>query len=158
MKLKINRVIKNWKYASFLKYENDFAENPVSPGRRYAPQKLNFDLWKKAYSEFNLNPTREDSYLGCIVMHHFQDGAFTQRHKDKTEPGFVHVRANIMLKKPPEGGDIFIDDEVINVEEKDLWIILTNLEEHGSTPIKGGDRLIYSFGSLIPTQEINHIC
>lgn len=158
MKLKINRVVKNWKHAPLIKYEENFIQNPVSSGRRYAPQKLDIDLWKKAYAEFDIDPKKEDSYLGCIVMHHYENGAFTQKHKDKTEPGFVHVRVNLMLKKPPKGGDIVVDDEFISLEKNDLWIILTNLEVHSSTPIEGGDRYIYSFGSLIPLNEVKHIC
>tara|TARA_R110000751_G_scaffold295347_1_gene403551 strand:- start:1490 stop:1966 length:477 start_codon:yes stop_codon:yes gene_type:complete len=157
MKLKIKRIVKNWKYAPLIKYTENFIQNPISSGRRYAPQKLNVDLWKKAYAEFNLAPKKEDPYLGCIVMNHYEKGAFTQRHKDKTELGFIHVRLNLMLKKPPKGGNIFIDDENIDIEKNDLWLILTNLEEHGSTPIEGGDRLTYSFGSLIPVEEAKHI-
>tara|TARA_R110002049_G_scaffold228105_4_gene400305 strand:- start:24 stop:500 length:477 start_codon:yes stop_codon:yes gene_type:complete len=157
MKLKVDRLIKNWKYAPFIKYQKNFIQNPISPGRRYAPQKPNVNLWKKAYAEFNLNPKKEDPYLGCIVMNHYEKGSFTQRHKDTTESGFIHARVNLMLKKPTEGGNIFIDDEIINVEKNDLWIILTNLEEHGSTPIGEGERLIYSFGSLIPVKEMKHL-
>tara|TARA_B100000900_G_scaffold415836_1_gene447436 strand:- start:3986 stop:4468 length:483 start_codon:yes stop_codon:yes gene_type:complete len=158
MKLKVNRIVKNWKHASMLSYVDDFAQNPISPGRRYAPQKINVDLWKKAYAEYNLNPMMEDPFLGSMVMHHYDDGACTQRHKDKTIEGFTHVRINIMLKKSPIGGDIYVDDEELKIEQNDMWLILTNLEEHGSTPISGGDRLVYSFGSLIPTKELGHLC
>ena len=86
-------------------------------------------------------------------MNHYQDDACTHIHKDPAPKGYVHIRANVMIKKPNKGGDIIIDNETIKVEENDLWLVLASLENHGSTPIQSGERLIYSFGAII--KEIN---
>ena len=59
-----------------------------------------------------------------------------------------------MIKKPNEGGDIIIDNETIEVKENDLWLVLASLENHGSTPIQNGERLIYSFGAIIKETNI----
>ena len=157
MNLKINRIIKNWKYASDIEYTTDYIKNNAGSGRRFAKQIINKDLWQKAFAEFNLYPIEEDRTLGSLLMNHYQDNTFTHLHKDQAPKGYVHIRANIMLKKPKSGGDVIIDDKIYNVNQNDLWLLLASLEEHGSTSIKNGERLIYSFGAIIEKQKIQEI-
>tara|TARA_R100001224_G_C3927487_1_gene117496 strand:+ start:138 stop:545 length:408 start_codon:yes stop_codon:yes gene_type:complete len=125
----------------------------VSFGRRFAKQNSNKELWQKSFAAFNLFPTQKEPELGDVLMNHYQDDACTHIHKDPAPKGYVHIRANVMIKKPNKGGDIIIDNETIKVEENDLWLVLASLENHGSTPIQSGERLIYSFGAII--KEIN---
>jgi hypothetical protein len=54
-----------------------------------------------------------------------------------------------MIKKPNIGGNPVIDGEEFNIEVNDLWLCLASLETHSSTPIYGGERLIFSYGALI---------
>ena len=35
--------------------------------------------------------------------------------------------------------------------------VVASLENHGSTPIKNGERLVYSFGALIKNEQVNKI-
>ena len=62
-----------------------------------------------------------------------------------------------MIKKPTIGGNPIIDGEEFNIEVNDLWLNLASLEEHSSTPIYGGERLIFSFGALIKLDKIKNI-
>ena len=62
-----------------------------------------------------------------------------------------------MLKKPREGGDIIIDNNTYQIEVNDLWLVLASMEKHGSTPIKNGERLLFSFGASVPEQEVKKI-
>jgi hypothetical protein len=62
-----------------------------------------------------------------------------------------------MLKKPKKGGDMIIEDSITPLEKNDLWLILASLENHGSTPIQEGERLVYSFGALIKEDKISKI-
>ena len=62
-----------------------------------------------------------------------------------------------LLKKSLKGGNSIIDEEEINLEENDLWLILASLENHGSTPIQKGERFIFSFGGLVPIKQIESI-
>ena len=52
MNLKINRIIKNWKYTSDIEYTTDYIKNNAGSGRRFAKQIINKDLWQKAFAEF----------------------------------------------------------------------------------------------------------
>jgi len=157
MNLKIPRIINNWPHAKKIVYSKNFKINSVSPGRRFAKQESNLDLWKKSFEAFNIIPEKEEPVLGNLVMNHFEEKAFTQIHTDPAPEGYVHVRANVMLKKPKTGGDIIIDNEQFNIKENDLWLILASLEHHGSTPIYEGERLLYSFGCLIKKENLINV-
>jgi len=158
MKLKINRVVKKWKHVNKIKINNEnFIKNPATFGRRFTIQKVETKLWKKAFKEFGLIPSCIEPIFKNYLGHHFKDGAATHIHKDGSPNGFVHTRCNVLLKKPPIGGNSVIDGEEINLEENDLWLILSSLENHSSTPIQKGERFIFSFGGLVPIKQIERI-
>jgi hypothetical protein len=62
-----------------------------------------------------------------------------------------------MLKKPLKGGNPVLDGEEIQVDQNDLWLCLASLEKHRTTPIEGGERLIFSFGALVSIDQIKKI-
>ena len=158
MKLTVNRIVKNWKGVSKIKYTTTgFVKNPMGPGRRFAKQNIGNELWEDAFNQFNLTNIKEDPIYGNILMNHYKDNAFTHIHQDEHQEGYVHVRANVMLKKPEEGGDIIIDDNTYQIEVNDLWLVLASMEKHGSTPIKNGERLLFSFGASVPEKEVEKI-
>lgn len=151
------RVIKSWSYANRVApATTGFIDNPVSPGRRFAAQDSH-PLWLKAFAEFGLIPVSVEPVYKCFTGNHFIDGAFTHKHIDRAPEGLVHTRCNLMIKKPLIGGDPILDDEIVYVEEGDLWLCLASMEYHASTQIKGGERIIYSFGGLVPIQQINNL-
>jgi len=158
MNLKINRIIKNWKDADKITYtKSGFILNRGGPGRRFAPQNSNFELWKEAFKQFNLFPTEKDPLYGDLLMNHYQDDSFTHIHQDDAKEGCAHIRANLMIKKPKSGGNIIIDNKIYEVEVNDLWLVIASMEQHGSTPIKDGERLIFSFGASIKKEELEKI-
>jgi hypothetical protein len=161
MSLKINRVVKNWKYAKKITIKDgEFNDNGF--GRRFKKQ-TTVNYWKEAFAAFKLKPKTTnyllDNFRGGnnYIGNHYQDGAQVPEHIDPAPEGFVHIRCNLMLKKPPVGGNPIINGEEIKVEENDLWICLVSLEPHSSTPIKGGERLIFSFGGIVPMKEVKKI-
>jgi hypothetical protein len=157
MKLNIPRVVKNWKYADKIVISNnDFELNGAGFGRRFAIQDDTL-YWKEAFNEFGLVPNYIEPMYKNMVGNHFLDGAFVQEHTDQAPEGYVHTRCNLMIKKPNKGGNPILDGEEIDVEVNDLWLCLASLEKHASTPILGGERLIYSFGALVDIDQIRKI-
>jgi hypothetical protein len=156
MKLKISRVIKKWKYGPFVIPNTKFQLNTAGNGRRFAMQNV-APYWKEAFAEFGLKPDCVEPIFKNLTGNHFQDGAFVHPHIDFAPDNFVHTRCNLMLKKPKQGGNPVIDEEEVDVEEGDLWLCLASIENHSSKPIKGGERLIFSFGGLVPVEQIEAI-
>jgi len=153
-----NRIVKNWQYANDLEITNqEFIYNTSGiKGRSYAKQDTT-KFFKEAFKEFDLFPDQVEDRLGVMLLKHDQDGAYTQIHRDPAPIGYIHARANVMLKKPPQGGDAIINGQTFELEENDLWLIFPNMEDHGSTPISGGERLIYSFGALINVKKMSQV-
>ena len=155
MKLKINRVVKNWKFAKNIAIENnEFINNGF--GRRFKMQEI-ANHYEDAFKEFNLKPNRLEPIFKNFIGNHFKDGAAVHEHTDPAPEGFVHTRCNLMLKKPIKGGNPIIDGEEIKINKNDLWLCLASLEKHYTTPIKGGERLVFSFGALVSIEQIKKI-
>lgn len=155
MHLKINRVVPNWQYAD--KVVPDLSNAiPNGHGRRFS-KSSSMAYWKEAFLEFGLVPDCLEPIYENFTGNHFLNGAFVNPHKDPSPDGYYHVRCNLMIKKPLEGGNPVLDGEEVEVKEKDLWLCIASLEEHCSTPIAGGERLVYSFGGLVPKQQIDNI-
>lgn len=156
MKLRIPRVVKNWKYASVVKPCLNFQTNFAGQGRRFS--KLpSAPYWEEAFLEFGIRPSSVEPIFENMTGNHYQEGAHVHTHIDQAPDGFVHTRCNLMLKKPLSGGNPVLDGEELEVQEGDLWLCLASLEYHSSTPISGGERLIFSFGGLVPIEQINRI-
>jgi hypothetical protein len=149
------RIVKSWSYAGQVSPATTGFIG-VEMGRRFSTQDSH-SLWLKAFAEFGLTPVSVEPTLKCFTGNHFLDGAFTHKHIHTAPKGLVHTRCNLMIKKPLIGGDPIIDDEIVCVEEGDLWLCLASMENHASTPIKGGERIIFSFGGLVPTEQINNL-
>ena len=155
MKLNIRRVVKNWKFANDVIIENNlFKENGF--GRRFKMQDF-ANHWEDAFGEFNLKPDRIEPIFKNFIGNHFANGASVHEHTDEAPEGFVHTRCNLMLKKPLKEGNPVLDGEEIKVDKNDLWLCLASLEKHYTTPIEGGERLIFSFGGLVPVEQIKKI-
>lgn len=155
MNISIPRIIKNWKYAGEISpadsgYEQNGFGHKVS-------RTEDLTYWKDAFLEFGLTPYQLEPLDKNFTAIHYLDGACTHTHKDVAPDGFVHVRCNVLLKKPKKGGHPIIDGHVLNVEENDLWILLASMERHGSIKISGSERMIYSFGALVDETQINKI-
>lgn len=155
MKLAINRVVQAGDFARQIKPAvSGFASNGY--GRRFSKQDSH-PLWKQAFSFFGLDPAQVEPHFKIFTGNHFLDGAYTHLHTDPTMPGYTHTRCNVMLKKPLNGGNPVIDGEEIDVKEGDLWIVFASREQHGSTPISGGERVIFSFGGLVSNEQVEQI-
>ena len=154
MSLATPRLIKNWRDpAAFAMPRSGFVANRAGFGRRFAPHQET-DLAEQAFSAFGLHMDAVEPLFGHMVGHHFKDGAFVHEHKDPAPIGYAHTRCNWMVKKPSIGGAPVIDGEVLPVDEGDLWLCLASLERHSSTPISGGERIVFSFGALVCLAQV----
>ena len=104
---------------------------------------------EQAFKDFGFDELFDEPININFVGNHYLTGAHTHKHIDSAPDGYMHVRVNWMIQKPPVGGDPVFDDGVVSVLPGDVWICFASEEHHSSTPIDGGERLICSFGALI---------
>lgn len=154
MKLAVGRVVRSWRSATeFASTAKAFQTNAAGSGRRFVPHTKS-PLAEGAFRAFGLRIDAPEPMFGHMIGNNYAEGAFVHEHRDPAPSGFAHVRCNWMIKKPPVGGDPILDGEVVPVAEGDLWLCIASLERHGTTPISGGERLIYSFGALVGLEQI----
>ena len=110
-------------------------------GRRFAKYKDAPDF-DKVFALYGMKPVRVEPMFQCLIGNNYLDGDLT------------HVRVNVMLKKPKNGGNPVINGIEVNVEEGDVWLCIAGKERHSSTPISGGERLIFSYGGLVEQHEV----
>lgn len=152
MKISCDRVVCNWRSPSdFQMPASSFKDN--GHGRRFLSH-TTAEFFDAAFAAWGLTDIRPEPMFQNFIGNHFLDGAHTHQHKDYAPEGYAHVRANWMLKKPEFGGNPIIDGEELQVNVGDLWLVIASMESHASTPISGGERLIYSFGALVPIDHV----
>ncbi len=64
-------------------------------------------------------------------------GAAIHKHTDPNIEGHTHVRYNVILQYPDEGGDSIYNGEINKLQENMVWRCVAGLAEHGTTPVIG---------------------
>jgi hypothetical protein len=119
-------------------------------GRRFAEHiHIDESFKKEVFAEFGIDEIIDEPMFGNFVGNHYLDGAFVHQHKDGAPEGYHHVRCNIALEMPEEGGCPILDEKTVTVSKGDIWICFASIERHSSTPIRNGQRLVLSLGSLV---------
>jgi len=128
--------------------------NPNGPGRRYSKHK-EVPLYNQLFKSFGLKSERLEPTFECFIGNQYQDGTYTHEHQDHNLDGLIHTRINVMIKKPPIGGNPVISGKELQVNQGDIWISIAGKERHGSTPISGGERIIVSCGGLVKEDSLH---
>lgn len=80
-------------------------------------------------------------------------GGSIHSHKDTNIPGRTHVRYNVILKYPTEGGHSIYNGKINILKEKMVWRCVAGKVEHASTPVIGDiPRITLSFGFQIQNE------
>jgi hypothetical protein len=93
---------------------------------------------------------REEPYFKDAIGIHGESGAI-HIHTDKNAPGYVHVRYNVILSYPNEGGHSIYNGKINVLKEKMVWRCIAGEIPHGSTTVIGDKpRTTLTLGFLIP--------
>lgn len=127
--------------------------NPKGPGRRMAFFNK-APLYNELFDVFSLKSLALEPKFKIFIGNNFQDGAFVHEHQDDNLNSLIHARINVMVKKPPKGGNPTLGGQEIQVNEGDIWLCISGKEMHGSKPISGGERYIVSYGGLFLEEDL----
>jgi len=84
------------------------------------------------------------------------DGAQLHSHVDPNVDNLIHTRFNVYIKIPDEGGYPVYNGKVYRLKERTYLCCRAGIEPHYCQKVKG-DRIIISYGFLIPYNEISNI-
>jgi hypothetical protein len=83
-----------------------------------------------------------------------RSGGAVHDHRDFSPPGTRHLRCNLFLDLPEQGGRPVILEEPIHVAPRMLLAFCANEMRHSSEPFDGDRRIIPSFGYTVPSSHI----
>lgn len=82
------------------------------------------------------------------------EGGSIHTHTDSNLHGYTHVRYNVMLKYPKEGGHSIYNGKINILKEKMVWRCVAGKVLHGSVPVEGEiPRITLSLGFQIKEEE-----
>lgn len=87
-------------------------------------------------------------YIGYVSA-----GGAIHLHKDKNQLGYVHVRYNVILSWPEQGGESIYGDSINTFKEKTVWRCEAGNVPHASKAVEGDrPRITLSLGFMIKEQ------
>jgi hypothetical protein len=124
---------------------------PNGYGRKFIPHvPVEEQHVQRIFSEFGIPIKQTDPFFGVFFGRHYKDGACVHLHTDPVvNDESHHVRCNIVVKQADEGGAALASGHEVPLCAGDMWVVFASIEEHGSTPIRGPERMILSFGAVV---------
>lgn len=148
---------------------NLFKINPITlEGELYGSRKAYiveneddgcFDLVKKIKNKLikieNIKDWIEEPYYKDLIGINSTGGSIHQ-HTDLNIDGYTHIRYNVILKYPTEGGHSIYNGKINVLKENMVWRCVAGKVRHGSVPVKGEiPRITLSLGFLIKNEKNN---
>ena len=113
------------------------------------------DLAARLERKFGLAGLPVDPDIGWaifVVVH----GGYVSKHKDTRsyqDGRFKHLRFNVVVAKPEQGGMAVIGKDVLPLVERGGWGFFASETEHSAFPISGPQpRITYTFGYCVPEE------
>ena len=140
-------------------YRNEhlFNSNPNGLHRKYfifsnhqQTPKLFFEIKSRITQRENITcwyqePMYQD-YIGWV-----SNGGFIHNHKDNNVNGMKHIRYNVFLSVPKEGGDPVYNGKRMRFSERSYVRCNSGDEFHSCEPVIGAKpRIVISYGFLTP--------
>ena len=131
------------------RYSKDFSFPPLA-----------YKLKKRIIDELKLKNFKLPEYHDGMVASYAGENDTVCNHRDwQWHPPYETFHCNLMVQKPLAGGHPIINNEKIDVEERDLWCCYVSKVTHGSSKIIGKrPRLIYVFGFCMEYKPILMEC
>ena len=117
-----------------------------------------FKIHQSILKHYNLpNDFPLDHYFGALISYSEAEHE-VQPHTDPNDGKNIHTRFNVLISKPEVGGLGVINEQVIEVEENEVWVCAAGRYLHYSTKVEGPKpRILLSFGHFIHPELLETI-
>jgi hypothetical protein len=96
-----------------------------------------------------LNIPKDHTFLQIVDMN---KGGVIGKHYDASYDGFINYKCNVSVLS--EDYDFCVDDEIISVNQSDLYGFEASLYKHWTPNSFSSRRILLSFGFLIPYESL----
>lgn len=124
----------------------------------YPVEALNLSERIRSFVNINKHPTISGHGRNGIVVSCTFKGGDVYRHKDPlSATGVATLRCNILTQKAEAGGELYIDDQKIDIGVGDLHCYLVSEHYHSATVVEGDTpRIMWMFGAHVPADDWNN--
>jgi hypothetical protein len=118
--------------------------HPYDPGLPVSVWDIKRRIFEKEEIEHKVEPVFQD-FIAVIGPQ-----GYIHKHVDDNQANMIHCRFNVFFQLPTKGGETFYNGKPANTKEGHYVFSKSGLEEHYTHPIEEGERIVISFGCLIP--------
>ena len=91
---------------------------------------------------------------GVVVSVTYPGGDVYSHRDPKSENGWTTYRCNIMTQAADEGAELYVDDELVDINVGDLHCYYASEQTHYVTEVKGETpRILWMFGAHRPYED-----
>jgi hypothetical protein len=95
---------------------------------------------------------------GIVISISFEEGDVYSHKDPRSNDGLITYRCNILTQAAESGAQLYVEEELIEVEEGDLHCYAVSELEHRVTAIEGKTpRIMFMFGAHLTEQELEQI-
>jgi hypothetical protein len=124
---------------------------------RFEYPKVAYDVFEKITNKLSLTDLAKSVAGGGkdgMVVSYTTDGGSTYEHLDRKEGSLEVLRCNILTSKPTGGGELFVDNKKVELNQGDLHCYLPSVVKHYATETKGDvSRILWMFGYQISEEQ-----
>jgi len=95
---------------------------------------------------------------GIVISISFEEGDVPSHKDPRSQEGLITYRCNILTQAAESGAQLYVEEELVEVEEGDLHCYAVSELEHRVTAIEGKTpRVMFMFGAHLTEQELEQI-
>lgn len=144
---------------SGLTYDKRLTTRPY--GDRFEYPEVVFEVFDQITKFLNIGHLSKSVTGGGkngVVVSYTYPGGDVYVHKDRMEPKGHVLRCNVMTQMADGGGELFVDDEKVDIKVGDLHCYLASKSKHYVTKVKGNTpRILWMFGYQCSLEEFEKI-
>lgn len=109
-------------------------------------------IFKESLEEYQQEPLFKDA-LGYMT-----DGGKLHEHTDPNQGDLIHIRFNVYVQLPYEGGFPIYDGNLYQLKERRYICCRAGIDLHHATKVKGErERIIISYGFLMTREQLGSV-
>jgi hypothetical protein len=116
-----------------------------------------WDIKKRIVEKEQLQDATQDPFFKDAIGY-MQDGGALHKHTDPNINNLIHVRYNVYVQLPIEGGIPIYNNVRCNLKERTYICCRSGMDHHWCEEVKGNkERIVISYGFMLPLSRVENI-